>query len=116
MPVTRVFVMGLTGMLSEVVQAVVSSHPTLLLVGDSPVMDFDQAAASRPDIVVAPLDRLTDGELTAFLSARRRTGVLGLAGDARTADLYEMRPHRTRLGELGTEALAIVLDRSRDGS
>ena len=115
MPVTRVFVMGLTAMLSDVVRAVVSSRPTLLLVGESPVTDFQRAAASRPDVVVASLDQLTDAELTRFLTAHCHARVLGLAGDARAAALYEMRPHRTPLGELGTEALASALDRSRGG-
>jgi hypothetical protein len=116
MPVTRVFVMGLTAMLSEVVRTVVANHSTLLLVGESPVTDFDRAAASRPDIVVAPLDLLSDGDLTTFLQQHCRAGVLALARDASTAALYEMRPHRTPLGELGTEALATALDRSRGES
>jgi len=115
MPITRVFVMGMTSMLNDVVQAVVSSHPALVIVGESPVTDFHMAAASRPDIVVAPQDELSDTELYAFLSAHCRAGVLGLAIDSGTATLYEMRPHRTSLGELGTEDLAAVLDRARSG-
>lgn len=115
MPITRVFVMGLTAMLDEVVRAVVADHPPLLLVGDSPVADFDRAARSAPDIVVAPLETLTDAALTGFLSAHCRTGVLGLAADAGAAALYEMRLHRTPLGELGTAALAAVLDRPSGG-
>ncbi|NMO55172.1 hypothetical protein HH310_28805 [Actinoplanes sp. TBRC 11911] len=108
MPV-RVFVMGLTQMLSEVVRAVVASRSTLVLVGESPVTDFERAAASRADVVVAPLHRFTDGDLSAFQSTHCRVRVVRLADDARNAVLHEMRPHQTPLSDLGTETLAAVL-------
>ena len=113
MPITRVFVMGLTSMLSDVVQAVVSNHPSLELVGESPVTDFGVAAASRPDIVVAPQDELTHDQVNAFLAGHCRVGVLALTVDSGKATLYEMRPHRTALGTVGTEDLASALDRFR---
>lgn len=115
MPITRVFVMGLTSMLSDVVQAVVSDHPSLELVGESPVTDFGVAAASRPDIVVAPQDELTNDDVYAFLTEHCRVGVLGLTTDSGKATLYEMRPHRTALGAIGTEDLGAALDRFRSG-
>ena len=116
MPITRVFVMGLTSMLSDVVQAVVSDHPALELAGESRVVDFALAAASRPDIVVTAQDELAEAEVTAFLTEHCRVGVLGLTTDSGTATLYEMRPHRRPLGALGVEDLAAALDRFRSGS
>ena len=115
MPITRVFVMGLTSMLSDVVQAVVSDHPSLQLAGESPVTDFGRAAASRADVVVAPQHELTEAEVTTFLTEHCRVGVLGLTTEG-TATLYEMRPQRRSLGALGTEGLADALDRFRSGS
>ena len=116
MPITRVFVMGLTSMLSDVVQAVVSNHPDLTLVGESPVVDFRSAGASRPDIVVAAHADVSDADLTTFLFEHCRTGVLTLTVDSGRATLYEMRPHRTPLGELGTDELAGALLRPRGES
>ena len=115
MPVTRLFSMGLQKMLSDVVRAVVASDPTLVLVGESTTVDFGLAARSEADLVVVPLDRFTDAELDRFLRTHCGTGLLGLAGDAMSATLYEMRPHRTALGELGVEALAAALTRTPGG-
>ena len=109
MPVIRVFVMGLTSMLNDIVQTVVADRPDLTLAGAIADADFARAAAAEPDVVVAPLDRLTPAAIGAFLSARCRARVLGIAADGRTAAIYEMRPHRTALGELGTGTLADAL-------
>jgi hypothetical protein len=109
MPVIRVFVMGLTSMLNDIVQTVVADRPDLTLAGASDDADFTRAAAADPDVVVAPLDRLTPAVIGTFLSARCQARVLGIAADARTAAVYELRPHRTALGELGTDLLADVL-------
>jgi hypothetical protein len=110
---TRVFVMGLTSMLSDVVQAVVSNHPGLTLAGESPVVDFRLAAASTADVVVAAQDGVSDADLTTFLFEHCRTGVLALTVESGRATLYELRPHRTPLGELGTDELAGALLRPR---
>jgi hypothetical protein len=99
--------MGLTSMLSDVVQAVVSNDPSLELAGANPVTDFGVAAASRPDIIVAPPDGFTNDEVNAFLSEHCRVGVLGLTTDSGRATLYEMRPYRTALGAVGTKDLAV---------
>jgi hypothetical protein len=109
MPITRVFVMGLTSMLSDVVQAVVSIHPGLTLVGESPVIDFWLAAASMPDVVVAAQDDVSDADLAAFLGEHCRAWVLALAVDSGRATLYEMRPCRMPLGDVGTDELAGAL-------
>ena len=109
MPVTRVFVMGLTSMLNDVVRVVVDGRPDLALAGTSADADFARAAAVHPDVVVAPLDRLTLGAVGTFLSAHCRARVLGIAADARTAAVYEMRPYRTAVGELGTDGLGDLL-------
>jgi len=109
MPVKRVFVMGMTSMLNDIVRTVVAGRPDLTLAGTSDDADFARAAAADPDVVVAPLDRLTPDAVDDFLSSRCRARVLGIAADARTAAVYELRPHRTALGELGTDMLADVL-------
>lgn len=115
MPMTRVFITGLKPMLSDVVRAVVANDPALSLVGECAAVDLDRAAPAEPDLVVLPLDQATDADLYAFLATHCRTGVLGLAADGRTAAVYEMRPHRTSLGDLGIDGLAAALHRTRGG-
>jgi hypothetical protein len=109
MPVIRVFVMGLTSMLNDIVQTVVVDRPDLTLAGTSDHADFAAAAAAHPDVVVAPLDRLSPEAIGPFLSTHCRVRLLGIATDARVAAVYEMRPHRTALTDLGTDMLADVL-------
>ena len=112
MPVTRVFVMGLTTMLSEVVRAVIASRPTLALVGESPTADFVRAAGATPHVVVAGRDGLAEADVVTFLRAYGPVEVVTLGADGRTATCWELRPHRTDVAEVGVETLAGLLDRA----
>ena len=107
--------MGLRPMLSDVVRAVVANDPALSLIGESADVDLSRAVPAEPDLVVVPLDATVDADVHAFLSRHCGTALLGMAGDGRTSVLYEMRPHRTPLGDLGIEGLAAALHRTAGG-
>ena len=69
---------------------------------DVQVVEDDMA----PDVVVVSQpDSDDEASPVSMLLRSPRSRVLALAADARTAVLYELRPHRTPLGELSRESL-----------
>ncbi|HYH78825.1 MAG TPA: hypothetical protein VEX86_03490 [Longimicrobium sp.] len=63
-------------------------------------------APPGPDVVLlSTRDPENETAPALMLSRFPRSRVLALSGDARRAFLYELRPHRTPLGELGRERL-----------
>jgi hypothetical protein len=60
-------------------------------------------------VVVSPPDPEHDTEAVNLLYRSPRTRVLALDAGGRRAFLYELRPHRTALGELSRESLLAAL-------
>ena len=64
------------------------------------------AGGESPDVVVvSQADPENEDVSVDMLLRSPRSRVLALASDARNAVLYELRPHRTPLGELSRESL-----------
>jgi hypothetical protein len=62
--------------------------------------------ADGPDVVVVSSPDPENESVPALMLFRSpRSRVLALSSDARRAFLYELRPHRAALGELGRERL-----------
>lgn len=95
-------------MLSDIITDIVTSQPDMEMVGT--VTDGAAAAVTvsetDADVIVLGLpDAELPSEYAALLSARPQTRLLGVSGDGRRAFLYEVRPHRSALGEVSPEAL-----------
>lgn len=107
MPPTQVVILDLPVLLRDLLMAVLAGHPEVRVrvlesTTDTPWPDFDLAFVDLPDGELGPsgvdlLDRVS------------RPKLLGLYDDGRTGFLYELRPHRTPLGELSGPLLDRVL-------
>ena len=115
---TRVFLMGLRPMLGELIRTVVQAEPELTLVGWTAATDLRAAERARADVVVLSLARTSDADVVAQLAGAPGLRIVGIVPGSGMATLYEMRPHRQFLGELGlarlTAALLGVDGRSED--
>jgi DNA-binding NarL/FixJ family response regulator len=108
----RVLIGNLPGVLAEVVSRLLESEADIEVVGrsrdDSTLLD--DARGSRPHVVILSL---ADAELPrvgeALLSNEPRLRVLGVVADDGRGFLYEMRPHRSPLGDLSPSALVTAL-------
>jgi hypothetical protein len=82
--------------LHSLVASLLSTDPGVLLVD----------GAEGPDVVVVSQADPENQDVSVDMLVRSpRSRVLALASDARNAVLYELRPHRTPLGELSRESL-----------
>lgn len=69
------------------------------------VLDGGPEAAGADVVVLSQSDPQNESVPLSMLMRSPRCRVLALASDARRAVLYELRPHRTALGELSRESL-----------
>jgi DNA-binding NarL/FixJ family response regulator len=68
------------------------------------------AEPAQPDVVILSTSDPDDDEVPVrLLRAAPRCRVLALRSDARASWLYELRPHRSSLGELSRDALLAAL-------
>ena len=94
-------------MLRDVLLEILATAPDVeILDASAPSAREEEPEGTRPDVVVMATQNPEDEAepaLTLFSSPRSR--VLTLSSDARQAFLYELRPHRTALGELSRDRL-----------
>jgi DNA-binding NarL/FixJ family response regulator len=114
----RVLLVHGPGVLREIIKEVVGAQADMEVVGEldahhGVVPEIDRTGA---EFVVWCLEPLDDDSLEAIPDACRvvldacpRVKVLAVEDDGRTGSLYEMRPWRRRLGELGTGRILGVL-------
>jgi chemotaxis response regulator CheB len=103
----RVVLVELTGLTRDVVKGILGEAPDIELVGEVSMRDFSRPdAAAHADVAILAGDggvlRRRAHEL---LKARPRLRVLAVAQGGREGSLYELRPHRTPLGELSSRVL-----------
>jgi hypothetical protein len=73
---------------------------------------LDEALRTRHvDFVVAGSDSVGRADVGRLLDERPKLKVLTIDGDGRDAVLYELRPRRTRLGEISPDGLLRALRR-----
>lgn len=98
----RVALIGCTGILGEIIGRTVAAQPEIEVLGE--FLPGEPGAADA-DLVV--WNEAGEGEVASWLLEVRRTPrVVATVGDGRDASLWELTPHRTRLGELSPSALA----------
>lgn len=102
-PPTRVVLAGVPDLLRVIVVDAVERADDLCVVGEVPSLD---AVAADADVVIAALDgdRLPSGALD-LMYARARLAVLGIVLASGDAQLWQLRPHCTRLGDVSPEEL-----------
>ena len=79
-----------------------------MLATDPQVRVLDEAGPGCADadvVVLSQADPANEAEPVSIMLRSPRCRVLSLGADARRAVLYELRPHRTPLGELSRRAL-----------
>ena len=102
----RVVLVELTGITREVVKGILADAPDIELVGDVSMEDFSDPGAAAADVAILAGD---DGVLTRraheLLKVRPLLRILAVGQGGREGSLYELRPHRTPLGELSSQVL-----------
>jgi chemotaxis response regulator CheB len=108
---TRVLLLGMPTMLRQIVREAVATVPDIDIVGEVPgsLDDLDEVIAATPDVFVVGREDTSDAAVARLLRERSGVRVLGISSDGAQTTLYEMRPHRVSLGELGPAALAALI-------
>ena len=95
-------------LLATLVREIASEADGLEVVG---IVEDEQALVAEvlrtePDVLIVGLDGTDPADLYLELLERRpRLRILALTGQGREAILWELRPHRTSLGEISPETL-----------
>jgi DNA-binding NarL/FixJ family response regulator len=102
---------GLPRMLQEIIKEILATRSDLGLIAEYPhrvplVAAVEETSAR---LVIAADEQLDPDEVCQVLERRPRTKILGVAGDARAAVLYELRPQKIRLGEVSPETLVAAI-------
>jgi hypothetical protein len=103
--------MGMPMMLREIVRQAATAEPGIDIAAEleGSLDDLTDVMAIRPDVVVVCAEQVSEIEVDRLLQQCNGVRVVGLSADASQATLYEMRPYRARLGELGTAGLIAVI-------
>jgi hypothetical protein len=112
----RVVLVELTGLTCEVVKGILAGESDIELIGEASMRDFGDpdAPAAGADVAILAGD---GGSLTRraheLLMVRPLLRILAVGKGGREGSLYELRPHRTPLGELSSH---VLLDAVREGA
>lgn len=102
-------------LLREIVATIVRGEADLELVGE--VENADQLTSLQPrevpDVVIAGESHSVGAVAEELLERFPRLRVLEVAGDGRSASVYELRPARTLVAQIGADSL---LDALRGGA
>jgi DNA-binding NarL/FixJ family response regulator len=110
----RIVLLGMRGILHDVLEAVLEGCPDLTVVAEcSDPVDL-QAAMDRSgaQVVVCGLDEAEAADVGAqVLEQPARVKVIAIQDDGRRAVIWELRPQRTELGNLSPRLLVEALRR-----
>jgi hypothetical protein len=111
----RVVLVELTGLTRDVVKGILAEAPDIELIGEVSMSEFGGPnPPARADVAIlagsgGPLSERAHE----LLKLRPLLRVLAVAYGGREGSLYELRPHRTPLGELSSH---VLLDAVRTGA
>lgn len=117
-PLIRVALAVELPVLRDVLREILAQAPDVELVdgGAQPRPAGEPPERADADVVVITAPDPENETVPAQMLYRfPRSRVLALSGDARHAFLYELRPHRTALGELGRERLLAAVRAAAPG-
>ena len=94
-------------MLSDIVVAMLAAEPDIEVVNTAhPTL----ALESRVDVVILNVDDSARLDLAySLLAANPRLRIVAIGADGKSTALYDMRPHRTPLGELSAPGLVALV-------
>ena len=102
-----VVLLDMPRMLREIIKSVIRLEPDMRLLGEFPasadLIETVQSTGAR--LVITDTRTAACEQVPRLLRAEPRVRVLGIANDGLESDLYELRPHRVRLGEVSPESL-----------
>jgi hypothetical protein len=103
----RVVLVELTGLSRDVVKGILAEAPDIELIGEVAMWEFsgpDPPARADVAILAGPGGSLSE-RAHGLLKLRPLLRVLAVGHGGREGSLYELRPHRTPLGELSSHVL-----------
>jgi hypothetical protein len=103
----RVVLVELTGLTRDVVKGILSEAPDIELIGEVSMSEFggpDAPAGADVAILAGAGGSLTE-RAHELLKLRPLLRILAVGHGGREGALYELRPHRTPLGELSSQVL-----------
>lgn len=111
----QILLVDMPRIVEEMIEQAVVAQPDMHVVGA--VRDPDAlvraARETQPDFVIFGLPPEAEGGFpdgcTELLEEQPRTKALGVAVEASNAYLYELRPERTPLGEVGPEEIVTAI-------
>ena len=103
----RVAIVQLPRLLEEVLVAMLARASDIEIVNDEVAQPGDAV-----DVLIMGLDQAKEVRVHELLLARPSMRVLGVAANGRRITFYELRPHRTPLGELSADGLVSLVRRS----
>jgi chemotaxis response regulator CheB len=104
----RVLLVGLPGLLHDVIKDVLDRAPELTVVAEpsNPAELPDVMRRTGAEVVVCGLDEATAEQVNAqVLGPRARVKVMAIQDDGRRAVLWELRPNRREIGDLSIPVL-----------
>lgn len=104
----RIILAEMPAMLRDIITEIVASEPDLTIVDMLPDQADLEAAVRRTQADIVVLQQASGAEedgRTARRLTEHRFKVLAISDDGRRGLLYELRPHRTSLGELSATDL-----------
>lgn len=109
--------MNLTGILADLMTAAFQSQPDMSIVDTPDQCDLrDAMQRSQADVIIWRLDDVDVPDVDPELFTRHpRVKVLAVQDDGRSFVFWELRPHRTALGELSLTGVVDHVRRSCRG-
>jgi DNA-binding NarL/FixJ family response regulator len=111
-PATRVLLLGIPRILSDILQGLLADEPDLELVGDLRSEDagVDELDQATPDVVITGVrDGVVPATCLDLLSKRPHTRIIGISPRGGRTIVYELRPHLITLGEVSPTALVDLI-------
>lgn len=112
-PIIRVLLMDMPPLLRQILEHAISQHGDLQLIpeaGDTPGVATHRGTPPDAVIVCARASRAPH-QASALLERWPRAQIVVVTAAGRDAALYELRPHRTELGQLSpAEAVQAIRD------
>jgi hypothetical protein len=106
----RILLVGVTGMLNEIIRAAISSEPDMAIVDGALGLDGDLGAYARQrriDVVIFPAGTQSfgDREIARLLRANPRLALLSIDGARDEGTLHHLVPARDAIGNLAHSSL-----------
>ena len=106
---TRIVLVDVHRLAAQIIEQAAAEHPSISIVAHvaRPAALVEAVERSEAEFVITAVD--DEAEVTALLREHPNIRVLAVTDDEREMFLYELRPHKRRLGELSPRRLLQIL-------